>query len=214
MEMVFSLEGMGARTESVASVGQFLNKDSKPGFVEKIVGSGRYVVTLADGNQVVAQGSRGLKPGNRVQVLSRIETLTKKKEISEIQKSLDKDPGLQVEAFFPLGFGGKKAKAFLKIYIEEKNEELLEKRSPAVYFIFNVETEKQGKLQWSVYLRERQIAIQVFSDLGDAMADVLKALVTNVEKNLRSRGYWLSSPTVYLKSFFRVPEGFRLNIKG
>jgi hypothetical protein len=214
MEKVFPVEALGVIKKNFGMGGAFLSPESKPGVVEKIVGPGRYIVTLADGSQISAQGSRGLRLGNKVLVLPRIELLNEKKDAMETRESSLKESGLQLEAFFPLGFGGKKAKAFLRVYIEEKSEDFWEKRPSAVYFVFNIETEKRGKLQWSIYLKGRQISIQVFSDLERVEKEELRILVTSVEKNLQSRGFRLLVPTVYLKSFFRVPEGFRLNIKG
>ena len=214
MQEVFSVEVVGRNKGPLAIGAQRLIPGSRPGIVEKMVGPGKYLVTLRDGKQITVYGPKGIKIGNNVQVLTRFEAENIKKSVRETQGADFKEPGLQLEAFFPLGFGGKKAKAFLKVYIEKKNEEFWDQRPLAVYFVFNIETDKQGKLQWSIYLKERQIAIQVFSDFDSAEKDELKSVVTNVEKNLRSRGFRLLAPTVYLKSLFRVPEGFRLNIKG
>lgn len=214
MEKVFSAEEFGVIKRNFMMGEPSLSLGSKPGVVGKIVEPGKYIVTLADGSQISAQGSRGLRLGHKVQVLSKVDVLNEQKVSMETRGSSLKESGLQLRAFFPLGFGGKKAEASLRIYIEEKNEGFSEKRIPAVYFVFNIETDKQGKLQWSIYLKDRQISIQVFSDLERVRKEELKVLVTDVEKKLRSRGFRLLAPTVYLKSFFRVPEGFRLNIRG
>jgi hypothetical protein len=214
MQEAFSVEVVGLSKEPLIMGGKPLIPGSRPGIVEKTVGPGKYLVTLRDGKQVTVYGPRSIKIGNNVQVLTRVGAENIKKNIQETQGAVFKEPGLQLEAFFPLGFGGKKAKAFLRVYIERINGELGEKRPRAVYFVFNIETDKQGKLQWSIYLKERQIAIQVFSDFGTGEKDELKSLVASVEKSLRNRGFRLLAPTVYLKSFFRVPEGFRLNVKG
>ncbi len=214
MERVFSLEVLGGSHKSFKLDGQFLSAGPKAGFVYKIVGVGKYVVTMADGRRINAEGSKGLKLGSKVQVLSLVRGFNEKKDPLEIQRSLPKESGLQLKAFLPLGFGGEGASASLRIYVEKKCEGFLVKKPSAIYFILNIETDEQGKLQWSIYLKERQVAIQVFSDLGSGGMDKLKILVANVEKTLKNQGFHFLAPTVYLKRFFRVPEGFHLNIKG
>ena len=186
---------------------------SKPGFVEKIVEPGKYIVVTQDGQRVAAEGSRGLGIGSKVQVLRRVDLLNASKDDLRSKAPLLKDKGLQWKAFLPLGFGGKRAGAFLKVYVESKNGEFGGEKSPAVYFVFTINTNKQGELQWSIYLKGRQVAVQVFSDMG-GREDELKALVDSVEGNLRERGFHLLARTIRLKSPFRVPEGFRLNVKG
>jgi hypothetical protein len=137
-----------------------------------------------------------------------------RKDLLEIQKSSFKEPGLQLQAFVPLGFGGKKAQAILRVYVEREKEEFWKKQTPAIYFVFTTQTDKQGELQWSIYLKGRQVAIQVFSDMAHGERDGLQVMVVSVEKKLRDLGFQLMAPTVYLKKPFRTPEGFRLNIKG
>jgi hypothetical protein len=192
---------------------QSLSPVSKPGFVEKTVEPGKYIVMMQDGQRVTAEGSRGLGIGTKVQVLRRIDLLNGSEHDLKNKTPPLKDAGLQWKAFLPLGFGGKRAGALLKVYVESKNGEFGGEKSPAVYFVFTINTNKQGELQWSIYLKGRQVAVQVFSDMG-GREDELKELVDSVEDNLRKRGFHFLAQTIRLKSPFRVPEGFRLNVKG
>jgi hypothetical protein len=213
MRNVFSA-ATGVTNGAVLKIGrQLLLPGSKQGLVEKILAPGKYVVVMQDGQKITAQGSRSLRVGHQVQVLRRVDLLSKTKDGLKSNASSLKEPGLHWKAFVPLGFGGKKAGALLKVYVEKNDEAFWGKRSPAIYFVFTVRTDKQGELQWSIYLKGHQLAVQVFSGT-DEKRDDLKLLMDSVENNLKGLGFQLLTPTIYLKSPFRVPEGFRLNIKG
>ena len=187
------------------------NSGYGPGSVEKIIGPGKYLIAMQSGQKVLLQGPRALKVGTQVRVTAPSRPM-EPKGVPESNKINSKESGIQWTAFIPLGFGGKGAAARLRVFVERKKDGPLSKNSPAVYFVFTVETEKQGEIQWSIYLKGRQVAIQVFSGLrseGD-----LKDLIGVVERNLKSKGFVLSGPTVVLARPFKVPEGFHLNVKG
>ena len=198
--------------------GKPLTGFSYPGFklghIEKIVELGRFVVVLESGERVTAQGSRSLKIGSPVRVFPPREILPAVMEEGEPQSYFLRNGGTQWEALLPLGFGGKKSSARLKIFVEEKMDSLWEKGPRTVYFIVWTQTEKLGKLQWSIYLKGRQVFLQVFAE--KALFDLvsLKNLTAGVEKSLKSKGFALAAPTIYLERPFEVPEGFRLNVKG
>jgi hypothetical protein len=213
MQKSFPVEVLVTNKEFSRVGQQPLSQMFKLGMVEKILDPGKYVVIMQDGQRVTAEGAKGLGIGNKVQVVRRIDVSNATKDVPKIKASPLKEAGLQWKAFIPLGFGGKKASAFLHVYVESKNGEFGAGITPAVYFVFTVKTNKQGELQWSIYLKGRQVAIQVFSDLG-GREDELKILVDSVEKNLRDRGFHFLTQTLHLKSPFRVPAGFRLNVKG
>jgi hypothetical protein len=119
-----------------------------------------------------------------------------------------------LSALIPLAFGGKKALARLQIFVERKTGATRFKNTPAVYFVFFVRTENQGDLQWSVYLKERQISLQVFAEGKGDEKEELKSLIGKVEKSLKNRGFILLAPTVLLTHPFRIPEGFQMNVRG
>jgi len=183
------------------------------GRIEKIIEPGRFVVVLESGVRVTADGSKALKMGNRVRVFPSRETLSDLKAQKEQPADSYRGSATYWGAFLPLGFGGKKASTRLQIFVEEKQEGLWDKRSRAVYFIVWTQTEKLGGLQWSIYLRSYQVSLQVFAEQG-VNKDELRDLVASVEKTLKSRGFSLLAPTVFLEHPFKAPEGFRLNVRG
>jgi hypothetical protein len=195
-----------------AREGALSNPEAKMGIVEKIIGPGKYIVSLENAVKVTVRSVQGLKVGNRVQVLPPGKGI--KEGMAEQKADSLTKRGLHWSASFPLGFGGKNAMARLKVFVEEKTGEFWNKNSPAVYFVFTVMTENQGELQWSIYLKGRQVAIQVFSPMKGVEKDDLKELILAVEKNLRNKGFVLSASTVLLAKPFKIPEGFRLNVRG
>ncbi len=214
MQKYYSIEVIGPNKE-LFTMGKFSEiPGSNLGIIGKVTGPGKYIVNLMDGQQISVRGARGIKVGDEVHVLTNVENVKVTKDNLESQEVKFKEPGLQLHAFLPLGFGGKDASASLRVYVEKKKDEFLKNFLPAIYFVFNIHTEKLGELQWSIYMKGRQVAIQVFSDIVHIENDVFKKIVNNVEKNLRDAGFHLMTPTVFLKNAFRIPEGFRLNVKG
>lgn len=200
-----------------APTGKGLTGFFYPGFklgkIEKVLEPGRFVVVLENGERVTTQGFQNLKIGSRVRVFPPGEIPGSANE-EELQSDFLKKAGTQWTALLPLGFGGAKSSVRLKIFVEEKTEGPRDKGPRAVYFIIWTQTEKLGELQWSIYLRGRQLFLQVFLEKDTFDAVELKNLIGGVERNLKNKGFILAAPTAYLDHPFRVPEGFRLNVKG
>lgn len=169
-----------------------------------MVGPGRYLISGASGVRVSAVGETGLKVGDPVRVLPSPSATQAVDPLSE--------PGQPWTAFIPLGFGGAKAAARLKVYVEKQR--LSVKSGSAVYLVLECETELQRMTQWSLYLRGRSVAIQVFPGEGVEPSDSLLGSISEVEENLKKKGFFLTSPTVILKRKFSVPRGFHLNVRG
>ena len=186
----------------------------KLGKIEKILEPGRFVVVLENGSRVAAQGARTLKINSRVRVFPPGEISAGVKGESEPPASPLKGSGTQWRALLPLGFGGEKASARLRVFVEEKTGGLWNKNPRAAYFVVWTHTEKLGELQWSIYLKGREVSLQVFAKNGIDDKDGIRDLAANVEKSLKSRGFTLAAPTVYLGRPFKAPEGFRLNVRG
>jgi hypothetical protein len=215
MEQVFPVEinvsssSVNLRRGSAASVG------FKVGVVEKMLEPGSFIVTLADGLRVKVEGSKALKLGSRVQV-QLPATRTKGTETllgADQPKNMDEN-SLHWSALIPLGFGGKDAKASLEVFVERRAGGAWDKIVPAVYFVFVVHTKELGEIQWSIHMKGRHVALQVFAPLVDNSQKALRDLVLEVEKSLKNRGFVISGPTVYLNRPFKVPVGFRLNVRG
>ena len=183
------------------------------GRIEKITRPGKFIVSLDNGQQVTAMGSRALKINTRVRVFPPGDFSGKRGEEKEVSRPI-LNQGIQLDATLPLAFGGTHAQAKLQIFIERKKEGNWIKTAPATYFVFWINTEKQGLLQWSLYLKGRQVALQVYSENKISERSDLKLLASSIEKNLLNRGFSLMGPTVILSRAFRVPEGFQLGLRG
>jgi hypothetical protein len=124
------------------------------------------------------------------------------------------EPGVPWEALIPLGFGGKNAKAELKVYVERVGDKTSQETKPAVYLILECVTELQGKSQWSIYLRGNSVQVQVYPGDGVDAGERFLSLVREVEESLKKKGFRPAGSTVILKKRFSLPRGFHLNIKG
>lgn len=173
--------------------------------VTDVLGGGRYSVLLSMGGILQVLGEEGLKVGDPVRV------------IQAPPSSLlgpGEEPGVPWSAFIPLGFGGRNASAELKVYIEKVSEKGLVEAKPAVYLVLECVTELQKPTQWSLYLKGRSIAMQVYPGEGIDAGEAILPLVREVEENFKKRGFLPMGPTVILKKRFKVPRGFHLNVKG
>lgn len=161
------------------------------------------------------RGPENVKVGSKVQVVPTDAVGDKKKApLDVLQPSNFGESGVRLSAFLPLGFGGKGASARLEIFVEERSKSTSPKSEPASYFVFTVKTEKQGEIQWSIYLKGKGVALHVYANPKGGSKDLLRKLTQEIEKSLEVKGYILIAPTVFLSRPFKIPEGFRLNLKG
>jgi hypothetical protein len=172
--------------------------------VVEVIAPGRYVVSLPAGGAVEVEGEPGLRVGSPVRVLKPANGLLKAAQ----------EPGVPWEALIPLGFGGKNAKAELKVYVERVGDKTSQETKPAVYLILECVTELQGKSQWSIYLRGNSVQVQVYPGDGVDAGERFLSLVREVEESLKKKGFRPAGSTVILKKRFSLPRGFHLNIKG
>ena len=106
----------------------------------------------------------------------------------------------------------KGASAQLEVFVEKESKGFGGKKASA-YFVFTVKTETQGEIQWSIYLAGKQVALQVYAP-NKTRQENLKLMVLEIEKSLKKKGFLLAGATIYLNSPFRIPEGYRLNVRG
>lgn len=184
------------------------------GRIEKVLEPGRFVVLLESGVRVTAEGSRALKIESRVRVFPPREISSEVRTPKGSSVDLWNESGTYWAAFLPLGFGGQNASTHLQVFVEEKPEGFLNKSPRAVYFIVWIRTEKLGSLQWSIYLKGHEVSLRIFAEQGSVDRVGLKDLVVNVERSLKNKGFSFLAPTVYSERPFKVPEGFRLNVRG
>ncbi len=218
MEQVFPV-GVGFSSLPIDSnySGRVTNSqtDFKEGVIEKVFQPGNFIVSLGNGLKIKAKGSGSLKKGNKVRIqLPAKQSLGIEESSSQkITKTLSQD-GLQMSAMIPLAFGGKRAKARLEVFVERQMAGGREQGIAATYFVFTIETERNGEIQWSIHLKGKQVTLQVFSNLGEGEKERLKELVCEVEGSLKNQGFSLTAPTTFLSRPFQVPSGFRLNVTG
>lgn len=215
MERVFSIE---SGTSGSLNFGSSVRGGALPffenGVIERVLGPGRFLIVLKSGSKLQVQGASSLKVGDKVQVQSS-DYAGKLASPDEILESASVEGGFEWSAFIPLGFGGKNATARLEVFVERKNsKKFFEKKTQAIYFIFTVRTEKQGEIQWSIYLRGRQIAMQVYAQGTTVQKEAVKDIIKTVETTLKTKGFMLMAPIVFLSQPFKIPVGFRLNVRG
>lgn len=213
MEKFFPVELTGS-SAPLFRQGAGLAASFRPGKIERILEPGKYIVSLDEGLRVTARGLRTLKINTPVRVFPNPRLSDTRRTEGEPAGPTLPDGGSRWSVLMPLGFGGKEAAARLQIYVEKRGGSPRGKFVPAVYFVFFLQTEGQRELQWSIYLKDRQVSLQVFAGDAASSKEGLKDLIASVENGLRKRGFVLATPTVLLRHPFRVPEGFRLNVRG
>jgi hypothetical protein len=216
MEKVFSVDGLILMPlKGGEPLGENHPVPSGTGVIEEIINPGRYIVSLESGEKVMVNGPARLKVGDGVKVLiSQISPEKKMTSASTANPLIDSEKGFQWSAFIPLAFGGQGSLARIEAFVEKRNKNTREKETPAAFFIFTLRTGKKGEIQWSVYLRGRQVALQVYIAVLNELKRGYQDMVREVEANLKQHGFVLAVPTVFLNRPFKVPPGFRLNVRG
>jgi len=217
MEQVYPTEGGASSLWSGKNQGK--SSSQAPvyplGVVEKAVGPGNFLVVLEDGSRIEVRGSSELKPGSRVRLSPPPGRLTGGDSAPGVEVPPGETAeGLQWLILIPLAFGGENASGRLEVFVERQKEGLGSKPEVATYFVFTVQTDANGEVQWSIYLKGRQIALQVFSQGPKGDKESLKRLLESVEEALKKGGFVIMAPGVLLSRPFKVPAGFRLNVQG
>jgi hypothetical protein len=179
--------------------------------VEKVLGSKLYLVSLADGTKLTARGSSSITKGMKVLVSS---LPVSNQTGSEHRLRLEIKNGDRFTALIPFKVGNKTPEAKIDFYVECEKAGFLSKKDMIVYLIFTVKTTTYGQIQWSVYLRRKQILIQVYAEKDGNEKTTIIQMIQNFEISVKKKGFSLLAPTVVLKKPFKVPDGFRLNIQG
>jgi hypothetical protein len=180
--------------------------------IEKVLGSGRYLVTLADGKKLIAIGPESINKGMKVQI-SALSTENLKAETGP-DLNVSVKNGDRWSALIPVKLGNKTSEAKLELYVERKKDGVFPKKDPIVYLVFSVKTETYGQIQWIVYLKGNQVLIQVYAEKDGVGKKDISQMIKDFEVLLKKKGFSLLAPTVILKKPFKVPTGFQLNIRG
>jgi hypothetical protein len=180
--------------------------------IEKVLGSNRYLVSLADGTKLTAIGPVSINKGTKVQV-SALSTGAFQKETAP-NLTLSIKNGDRWSALIPLKLGNRTSEAKLELYVEREKAGFLPKKDAIVYLAFSVKTETYGQIQWVVYLKVNQVLIQVYAEKGGVGKKDISLMIKDFEGSLKKKGFSLLAPTVILKKPFKVPTGFQLNVRG
>jgi hypothetical protein len=179
--------------------------------VEKVLGPKLYLVSLEDGTKLTARGSASITKGMKVLVSSlHVSNQTG----SEHRVRLEGENGDRFSVLIPFKVGNKTPEAKIDLYVEREKTGFLSKKDVIVYLIFTVKTTTYGQIQWSVYLRRKQMLIQVYAEKDGNEKKTINQMIHDFEDSLKKKGFSLLAPTVILKKPFKVPNGFRLNIQG
>lgn len=212
MDQIFPVQMSGSPQPGTGLKTALFPSGFRLGRIAAVLEPGKFKVVLENGVRVTAQGSRALKAGNVVRVFPPTDTVAGGPREKEQPFSPVTERGLSWTALLPLGFGGRKASARLQVFVQEKSKTPWDKAPRAVYFVVWTQTEKLGEVQWSIYLKGRQVSLQIYAAEGDK--GTLEELVLSVETNLRRLGFGITGPTVFLRRPFKAPDGFRLNVRG
>jgi hypothetical protein len=215
MEKVFPIDGSIIKLvrEGVPSARTRISP-TRYGVIEKILIPGCYIVSIEPDVKITVNGSETMKVGDRVQVsMSQVKPEKKIANANISEPLIISEKGFQWSAFIPLAFGGQGSLARIEAFFE-KRKGAREKETPVAFFIFTVSTEKLGEIQWSVYLRGRQVTLQVYMAVLNELKGGYQDMVREVEENLKRHGFVFAAPTVFLNKPFKIPQGFGLNVRG
>jgi hypothetical protein len=216
MEKVFPIDGsiIKLAREGVPSARTRISPTGY-GVIEKILTPGRYIVSIEPDVKITVNGSEMMKVGDNVQVsMSQVKPEKKIANANISEPLITSEKGFQWSAFIPLAFGGQGSLARIEAFFEKRKKGTREKETPAAFFIFTVSTEKLGEIQWSVYLRGRQLTLQVYTAVLSELKGGYRDMVREVEESLRQHGFVFAAPTVFLNKPFKIPHGFGLNVRG
>ncbi|HET9870355.1 MAG TPA: hypothetical protein VFR02_07665, partial [bacterium] len=103
--------------------------------------------------------------------------------------------------------------ARLEVFTEKVGKHPPAKGARAVYLVFTTDFADGDQLQWSAYLKDKNVSLQLYASEDAGERHDLDRMAEDLAKRLRKQGFLLSAPVVRLKKPFRVPEGFRLNVR-
>jgi translation initiation factor IF-1 len=181
-------------------------------FVEKVLGPNRYSVVLADGTKLTAVGPDSIRKGAKVRVAAFDSSSVRKSAEDNLRISIKN--GDRLTALMPIKLVSGTEVAKIELYVEKEKAAFLSKKDAIVYLVFSVKTDTYGEIQWSVYLKGRQILVQVYAEKDDEGKTNLDQMIKEFEVSLKKKGFSLLAPTVILKKPFKVPAGFQLNVRG
>ncbi|HVM32662.1 MAG TPA: hypothetical protein VMU88_05975 [bacterium] len=186
-----------------------------PGVIEKTIRPGEFWARLDAGQRVQVRSQADLSQGQKVAVLMPARLAERAAVLAPPAAPAAPGllPGTAWTAFIPLDWGDGQSTAKLEVFTEKSRKHSLEKGERASYLVFTTDFKDGGRVQWSVYLKNRNVSLQIYCNEEAARRHDLGKLAEELEKRLKKLGFCLVSPTLKLKRPFRAPEGFRLNVR-
>ncbi len=199
-------------------LGGIKNLRSVAAVIEKNIRPGQFWAALENGERIKVHGAAELTVGQKVTVLmpgpANADRAKAATLLAESGPLADKS-AMVWTALLPFDFapgpGGGVAK--LEVFVEKVKRHSLEKAGRASYLVFTTDFENGDTLQWSVYLKGKNISLQIYSSEKTAQRHDMDKLSGELEKRLKKLGFVLTAPTVRLVKPFKIPQGFRLNVR-
>ena len=183
--------------------------------IEKNIRPGQFWATLENGDRIRVHSAAELTVGQKVTVLvPKLADAVKAGAIAQSRPLADKG-GMVWTALLPFDFasGPEGGVVKLEVFVEKVKKHSLEKTSRASYLVFTTDFENGDTLQWSVYLKGKNLSLQSYSSEKTAQRHDIDKLSGEIEKRLKKMGFVLIAPTARLAKRFRIPQGFSLNVR-
>jgi hypothetical protein len=181
--------------------------------IDKNIRPGQFWATLENGDRVRVHSAAELTVGQKVTVL--VPKPVNAAEVSPIPENrlLADKSGMVWTALLPFDFASGEGIVKLEVFAEKVKKHSLEKAGRASYLVFTTDFENGDTLQWSVYLKGKNLSLQIYSGEKTAQRHDMDKLSGEIEKRLKKLGFVLTVPTVRLVKPFKVPRGFSLNVR-
>jgi hypothetical protein len=181
--------------------------------IEKNIRPGQFWATLETGDRIRVRSAADLSVGQKVTVLvPKAVEVARPEIIAPLPAVMDKGTNVWT-ALIPFDFGTGEGSAKLEVFTEKTKKHSLEKAARASYLVFTTDFENGDTLQWSVYIKGKHLALQIYSTEKTAERHNIDKLSREIEKRLKKLGFALTLPTTRLVKPFKVPQGFNLNVR-
>jgi hypothetical protein len=207
--------------ERVVAVGGALSTPGKAadlpgaaGVIEKQIRAGQFWARLESGQRVRVHSSADLSAGQKVSVLPAPTAAPAPAEMTKVASpALVDQAGAFWTVLMPFDFGLGESTAKLEIFVEKSKKHSLDKAGRASFLIFTTDFADGDRVQWSIYLKNKNVSLQIYSSDGTSERHDIVKLSAEIEKKLKKMGFLLAAPTTRLAKLFKVPKGFGLNVR-
>ncbi len=198
--------------------GGMKNAGTVDAVIEKNIRPGQFWAALGNGERIKVHSAAELTVGQKVTVLvpkpDSSGAAKASRPLAESRPLVDQG-GRVWTALLPFDFapGSGAGVVKLEVFVEKVKKHSLEKTSRASYLVFTTDFENGDTLQWSVYIKGKNLSLQIYSGEKTAQRHDMDKLSGEIEKRLKKLGFILTAPTVRLLKPFKAPQGFGLNVR-